>query len=186
MWCLFLQRGDSEDRASYIVSDSGMFFFKYLPKLPVWKVLAPGPCNNSKQLRVLKTLHLWKELESKRIQTEDTVVCPRYGNASGGKEKPEALSEENDLLYSDVSVRNSSVILSRASPVIPTTHCEFLIWYNFWLFSQSSYSSHFFWMLYVQCFDVYLAHAICSFTFTWSVLNKLTLSTKRATVDHSP
>lgn len=56
------------------------------------------------------------------MQTEDTVVSPWYRNASGGKEKPEALSEENDLLYSDVSARNSSVILSRASPIISTRH----------------------------------------------------------------
>lgn len=28
------------------------FFFKYVPKLPVWNLLALGPYNNSKQLRV--------------------------------------------------------------------------------------------------------------------------------------
>lgn len=72
-----------------------------------------GRKKNIKQLRVLKTLHPWKELEAKAFLTELTIFTPWDENICHGNRKPEAsdgqahcLQCQRDCRYSKIPVPN--------------------------------------------------------------------------------
>lgn len=93
MHCLVLFKVGSGRRVFFIQTPLHVNF-KHPQNSLSWTKLPPtsvmGRKKNSKQLRVLKTLHPWKELEAKAFPTEVIIFTPLYKNICHGNRKPEA------------------------------------------------------------------------------------------------